>query len=371
MTNVKYLGPWGDYSGYGEANRNYIAALYLAGVNLTTERVVYVPEQTELGWTGKLAFDLEHRNIDYKIKIIHLTPENYAKYLEPGKYHIGHLFWETDRVPQEWIDYCNLLDEFWTASPNQARIFKKSGIKVPIYSFPQTFDVRKYEGVKPFEVPQKSGFLFYSIFQWTERKNPRGLLTAYWKAFEGNNDVTLLLKVYRSSFSVDEYERIKQDILKWKSELSLSHYPKVLLYGNLMTSQDVLRLHATGDCFVSAHKGEGWGLPQMEAIATETPIISTNYGGIHDYLTTKEAYLIPYDLETVHDMGWIPWYTPDQRWANPREKDLIEMFRDVYNNPEVAKEKGRLARQLAVKEFSFETVGQRMKERLEEVERHL
>src|SRR3990167_8969609 len=117
--DCKYQGTYFDPSGYGEANRNFITALYLAGVNITTERVIQVSERAEFGWTGNLCKQLENLDIDYKIKIIHLTPDLYPKYMESGKYHIGHLFWETDLLPKEWIAPCNKMDEIWTASPRQ------------------------------------------------------------------------------------------------------------------------------------------------------------------------------------------------------------------------------------------------------------
>ncbi len=51
----------------------------------------------------------------------------------------------------------------------------------------------------------------------------------------------------------------------------------------------------TFDCFVSAHRGEGWGVPQMEAMLMGKPIISTSCGGIHEHLKDKEdALLLPF-----------------------------------------------------------------------------
>jgi len=365
---LKYMGPWSDYSGYGEANRNYIAALDSAGVQLTTEKVVYVPEKVDFDWMGKLAQSLEDKPLDYKIKIIHITPDNYERFLEKGVYNIGHLFWETTSVPKSWIDNCNKLDELWTAAPYHAEVFKRSGIKIPIRHFPQCLDPTVYKNIKPFGIPAAKGYVFYSIFQWTERKNPQVLLKSYWKEFEGNDEVTLLLKVYRSSFKKTEYQFIKDEILRWKSEINQKHFPRVLLYGGLMSKSEIIRLHASCDCFVSTHRGEGWGIPQMEALAVGNPIISTNFGGIHCYLEDKKnAYLLPYKLVSVKGMTWIPWYTIDQEWASVSEDDARKAMRYVYSHRKQARGVGRAGQELVFDKFNYKKVGKDMLSRLREV----
>jgi len=133
MIACRYLGSWRDHSGYGMANRNYIAALFVSGIDISTECVIQVPERATFGWTEELCEQLENRDVDFKIKIIHLTPDMYLKYKEPGKYHIGHLAWETSQLPKDWIEPCNSMDEIWTMAPHQEEAMRRSGVKVPIY----------------------------------------------------------------------------------------------------------------------------------------------------------------------------------------------------------------------------------------------
>ena len=129
----KYTGSFGDYSGYGSANRAFVAALHLAGASVTTEFIHQVRDKTEFGWIGKLAESLEGRVVPYKIKIIHLTPDIYPDYMEKGKYHIGHLFWETTKLPKEWIPCINKMGEIWTSSKSMVELMKNSGpIIIPL-----------------------------------------------------------------------------------------------------------------------------------------------------------------------------------------------------------------------------------------------
>ena len=98
------MGTGLDSSGYGSANRADIVSLYVSGVDLTTELIAQTTERTDFGWNGNLCDALRDRQIDYKIKILHITPDLYPVYMEKGKYNIGRLMWEVDKLPKEWVN---------------------------------------------------------------------------------------------------------------------------------------------------------------------------------------------------------------------------------------------------------------------------
>src|SRR5690242_4632125 len=119
--NVKYCGPAFDYSGYGEANRHDIGALESAGVSVVGEYMRHCLEIAEYGKLGELVRTCAERKLDYQIKIIHTTPNIFARYMEPGKYHIGRVFWETDKLPASFAEGAQAMDEIWTGSQFNAQ----------------------------------------------------------------------------------------------------------------------------------------------------------------------------------------------------------------------------------------------------------
>lgn len=372
MAAAKYCGTFTDYSGYGQANRNFIAALYIAGVDLTTELVVQVPERGSFGWVGQMAMHLKDRNVPYKVKIIHLTPDMYPRYMENGKYHIGHLFWETNHLPKAWIDPCNKMNEIWTASESQAKMIKDSGVTVPIYWFPQPIDTTSAKANHPrYVIPNFEGMRFYSIFQWIERKNPQALLKTYWKTFTGKDDVVLIMKTYRTNYSDAEFHRLREEIFQLKQQMKLDHYPRVLLVKKLMQTDEMFRLHSTGDCFVATTRGEGWCIPAAEAMLMGNPVIGIDKTGFADYMN-EEIYYPCKTLEVpVTEVSWIPWYTADQKWLEIDSPTLAKQMLEVYNNRKQAEETGRKAQQFVNDNFSYWRVGQMMKERLDELSKFL
>ena len=368
----KYAGTFGDYSGYGSANRAFIAALYSVGVDITTEIVYQVPERSENGWTGELCSHLEGRDIPYKIKIIHLTPDMYPRYMEKGKYNIGHLFWETNKLPKEWIEPINKMAEIWTSSEAMKDIFRNCGVQVPIHFFPQPIDISEADKPYPtYELPNHRGFLFYAMFQWIERKNPKKLLTMYWKAFEGRRDVSLLLKVYRVTYSKEEFEQIQIDIRQWKKECSMKFYPRLYLVNKLLDHEQIMRIHKTGDCFLSADHGEGWNRCLQEAFLMGKPCISTARGGIHEHFPTDFYFPIDSIYVPVTEVSWIPFYKTDQQWAEVDEKKFMEAMRYAFANREVAMLKGIKAKDYIKDQFSYYKVGLLMRARLENIYRGL
>lgn len=370
--NVKYCGSAKDYSGYGEANRHDIAALVKAGVEVTTQIPVYVMEVSDFGKLGDIAVEREGRKIPYDIKILHTTPNVYRSYMEPLKYHIGRIFWETDKLPTDFSIPANLVDEIWTGSEFNAKAIRNSGVTKPIHIIPEAIDTElELENYKPYNIGYQKDYKFYSIFEWTERKNPLALLEAYWREFEDTEGVSLTIKTYVDNFQTEKRREIDRAIIKLRSKLQLKRYPPVYLYRRLMDRHQIYRFHRTFDCFVSAHRGEGWGIPQMEAMLMNKPIISTNLGGIHEYLEDhKNAMLIPYTMEPLTGNNRnTQWYTNEQKWGNVDIKKLRQAMRFAFDHSEEAAKMGinggKTVRQL----FSLEAVGKQMEKRLKEIEK--
>lgn len=367
-TPVNYLGCFQDSTGYGSAARAFVTALYVAGVEVTTELAVHTIDRGDLGWEAHLCHKLADRDISYKVKILHVTPDIYENYLEKRKYHIGHLFWETNRLPKEWVDACNRVQEIWTSSPNMADVFRESGVTVPIHSFPQPIDTSwSWKRMEKFQLVGHNGFLFYSIFQWIERKNPKGLLTTFWKTFEGRDDVSLLLKVFRLSYKDTEFEKIRDDIRTWKKELGLSHYPKVYLCTEHMSTNRIMRLHLTGDCYVQPDHGEGWSRTVQEALLMQKPVIATARGGIHEYLKHEHYFRIPSTYVGVKETPWIKFYRRDQQWAEPDLHEFSKAMKFVQQDAALATAKGVVGQRFIEDAFSYQTIGEMMKKRLEEI----
>lgn len=368
MSDIKvcYSGFLSASSGMGEAARNIVAALYTSGVELTTEDIPNIAARIDLGNSYSITKSLIGRPIEYDFKIIHITPDLVTNYFTPQKYHIFHLFWETDSLPTWWVWALNLCDEIWTGDQRQADNFKKSGVWRNIWVCPQPIDT-SITSANKFTIKDHEGFTFYSIFQWIERKNPKGLIEAYWREFEGDKNVALLIKTFKDKFTTEEIIKIRQDIENWRKEVKLKHYPKIGLLVEAWDKKDMFRLHATGDCFVSAHRGEGFCIPAVEAMMMGKPVISTGLGGIHEHAPDDTMHKVKYEWKNVHDMNWVPWYDETQKWGEPDSADLRTKMRYIYEHQDEAKQMGERAKKYVVENLNFLRVGNMMLDRLKNI----
>lgn len=369
---VRYTGAAFDYSGYGEAVRHDIAALLAAGIEVTVEPIRHCLEIADFGELGKLVQSKVNNPVPYKVKIIHTTPNLFPQYIEQGVYNIGRVFWETDKLPPDFARGAECCDEIWTGSKYNYDAIRNAGVTKPIFIIPEviTTNIPEHKPYMADNVGKNVGnsrqYNFYSIFEWTERKNPEALLTAYWQEFEGNDKVSLTLKTYLDNFTPEKKVEIDSRIRQIKIKLGLKHYAPLYLYRNLMDRHQIYRFHATFDCFVSAHRGEGWGIPQMEAMLLEKPIISTNCGGIHEYLNDEIAMCIPYISTPVRNNNRnTQWYCEDQNWAEVNIDQLRSRMRWTCEHKRKAKEMGKKAAQFVKKTFSPESVGKMMRAKLE------
>lgn len=372
---IKYCGPFTDPTGYGEANRNILLSLISAGIDVVTQPIKFTTTDFEDCKATRLANEHSKKIEPYKVKILHVTPDVYPLYIEQGKYHIGHLFWETDRLPSSWVKACNMMDEIWTGSKTTEEAIRVSGVTVPVKVFPQPVNV-VMPAVKPYPLPNFQGFVFYSVIDWKERKNPRKLLEAYWREFKGEQNVTMLIKTGSGDYTAAQSQQILEEARIWKNAMGFKDTPRTMLYTKRLDIEGMHRFHETGTCFVSAHRGEGWGLPQVEALLHNNPVISTAYGGVHDWMKGRHYKPVSYRLVPI-TQTFNKYYEEGMHWAEADEASLRERMRymfDTYNSPkkkQLIHVSSSVGRNFVRTEFNYQLVGGMMAKRLEEIENTL
>jgi len=118
------------------------------------------------------------------------------------------------------------------------------------------------------------------------------------------------------------------------------------------------RLFKTFDSFVLPTRGEGWGLPIMEAMAMEMPTIATNWSGPSEYLTIENSF--PINVDKVLD-----------NYAEPSLSHLKNLMRFVFNHREEANSRGKQARRDVISHYSEEVVSELVLKRLKYIEKQI
>jgi glycosyltransferase involved in cell wall biosynthesis len=108
--------------------------------------------------------------------------------------------------------------------------------------------------------------------------------------------------------------------------------PQVVSLIDYFDVKEMVDLYRRADAFVLATRGEGWGLPYMEAMASGLPTIGTDWGGQTDFMNDENSFSIRSSLMPVSSRAVQEYRLFDgQRWAEPDVSDLQEVMRTVYN----------------------------------------
>ena len=369
---VKFTAALHDSSGYSEASRNYLCALDTLVKKEKIELCATSPKfemwHTDVGPTYRPIIEKYcAKTFEPDLHIIHLTPDCYLKNIKPGQKTVAYAAWETSKLPEKWLEPLNAADEIWVPSDYNVEVFKSSGVTKPVYAVPHAISVpdllARAEGQQAeFNIP-KDKFIFYSIYQWTPRKNPEGLLKAFFSEFTTKDPVCLVVKSYVKSYGAGERDFIRSEIQRIRKSMHIDDAPPVVFIGSDLSSQQIAQLHQAGDCMVFPTRAEGFSLTAFEAMAFGKPVITTNYSGHLAFMNEQNSYLTDYQLTPCAGMPW-PLYTGRMSWAEPNLDHLKKQMRHVFENRDDAAAKGRQAAE-DVNRFSWDNVGKIMIDRME------
>lgn len=359
---VLYTSAAYDSSGYAEAARNYICALsQQPDIDLSLQIVSFENWSTDVGdHYKKVMAPLVDKPISPDVQIIHLTPENFARYYRPGIKNIGYTVWETSKLPDSWIPMLNKMDEIWVPCDWNVEVFKDSGVTVPVVKVPHTFSKESFTSVdlpESFNISEDD-FVFYSIFQWSARKNPEGLLKAYWHEFSDKDNVTLVLKTYAYDHNSQDAEFIKQTIKKLKKTMWLNDLPPIVLMHESLSREEIAALHTRGNAFVLPHRAEGWGIPHFESMALNNVTVSSRYSGNLEFMNDQNSFLVDCQTTPCYGMGR-PTYNGRMTWGEPDVVELGKQMRKAYEGYRPPEEPS-----LVLEKFSWDRIGKLMADKL-------
>lgn len=369
---LKWVSAVFDSSGYGAASRGYIDALLDTGqVDLTIGAVTFEQQRTTHTRFHNRVKNLIDKPLPHKIQVSHLTPENFPTHKGKGVYNVAYTAWETSKLPNSWVPLINLMDEVWVPSTWNKEVFEESGVKIPVVVIPHVIPMPDISDARTPDVAVADGtYIFYSIFQWIERKHPVGLLKAYLTEFGPHEKVALAIKSYRLDSSAKEQQVIKDDISRLKKSLQLTEYPQILFFGNLLPSEYMKGLHNRCNCYVQPHRGEGFGIPIAEAMAYGKPTIATGYSGVMEFMNKENSFPVGYFETPVNNMIF-PNYTGHMNWAEPNLLEVRKYMRWCFENQNEAKKVGEKGKQYIKEHFSSKVIGNMIVQRLLEIEKGL
>lgn len=285
-------------------------------------------------------------------QVVYAPGDRFCK--NSGSYRIGFTMLEADRLPAAWVAQANQMHEVWTPSAWSRAMFQASGVQVPVHVVPLGVDTGRFV---PTPQPRRhlaERTVLLSVFEWGQRKGWDSLLRAYAAAFRPTDPVLLLLKV-------DCRQPATNPLGELARLLPPNAPPVGVIYNQVLSGEQLTELYQAADCFVLPTRGEGWGMPILEAMACGVPAIATNWSAPPAFLSSENGYPLPIRglVPTASDH---PYYRA-AHWADPDETALTDLLRHVVAHPAERQRKGQQARRDAERwtwDNAVETVFQRL-----------
>ena len=226
----------------------------------------------------------------------------------------------------------------------------------------------------------QDAYRFLSVYKWEDRKGWDVLFQSYRDAFIETND-NVMLFVFTSLYIPGPADgRSPHNLTEIISQLrafAASRYesadldevfPPFCVVVESVDETVLVRVFKSMDAFVLPTRGEGWGLPVMQAMSMAMPTIVTNWGGQTAFANETNSFLIDY---TISEMTSVQYgkYDGTVFWAEPSVPSLVKHLRHVVRHQEAARLVGAAARDHIVRYFSEDAVAELMYTRFMEIYR--
>ncbi|HXH07157.1 MAG TPA: glycosyltransferase [Vicinamibacterales bacterium] len=185
------------------------------------------------------------------------------------------------------------------------------------------------------------------------------LIEAYREAFRASEDVLLVIKDYGASSGDDTLRRALQGRAG----------PRIQYVEEFMSRLELARLYKSCDAYVSAHRGEGFGIKILDAMACGLPVIAPLFGGPADYCSEQTCFPVEYSLEPMGDCldARSLAIANQPMWAEPDTRSLADQMRRVYERRDDACRVALRARDVVLENFSWERASTRLLDIVEQL----
>jgi hypothetical protein len=353
MKRVLIRGPLLNSAGYGVHARQIFSYLESRGDCKLSAQVTpwgictfYMNRDYEGGLIGRIidvsAPDDATKDISFQIQL----PNEWDP--TAAKVNVGITAGvETDICSKKWVEHVNKMDLVIVPSNHTKAAFEKSGdLTTRIEVIPEFIQPAIIEQTLPpmkLNLKTKFNFLMFGLLTGmnpeSDRKNTFYGIKWLCETFAGDPDVGIVIKTSLGRMTTIDRKDTMMLLKKVVNEARVGDYPRFYLSHGLMTDQEVSAFYRSPDlqALVSFTRGEGYGLPLLEAAASGLPVMATLWSGHMDFLRNIRFSGFDYDLIDVHESridGEV--FISCSKWAHPKENDVkrrLKKIKDSYKVP--------------------------------------
>jgi glycosyltransferase involved in cell wall biosynthesis len=283
---IEWRGDFLAQHSFARVNRDLVRALAATGeVEIVPLGEPTAQVEQSLGLPARRAVDTSTVLPTFALKhqwppaLLH-PQQGYSLQIQPFEY---------GSVPKSWAEQMpRTLDQIWCPSEYVRRLYIDAGVPAErTFVLPWGVDPEIFHpGVAPIDVGKDSTFVFLFVGGAIWRKGIDTLLDAYLAEFTPNDDVALIVKTIETTTFYNNQNSSERIIgLMKRTDVPIVRYSQ-----EAFTDQTLASLYRRANALILPYRGEGFGLPVLEAMACGTPPIVTRGGATDDFVTDATGY---------------------------------------------------------------------------------
>ena len=200
--------------------------------------------------------------------------------------------WEYGSILKSWVEPMRAnVDQIWAYTSYVRQVYIGSGFDADMVKVvPLGVDVDRFNPQVPaMELPTQKSFKFLFVGGTLQRKGIDLLLEAYRTTFSRVDDVCLVIKdmgtqtFYQGQTAGEQIAELQRD----------PQCGEIIYLTEDLPAEDLPGLYTACDCLVHPYRGEGFGLPVAEAMASGLAIVVTQGGACDDFCSEEHAFMVP------------------------------------------------------------------------------
>lgn len=307
-----WQSPFSVSDGYAVAAEHTLGALRRAGVEICVQDVWFRSEhglQADTLQALRAARSGTGAEAGYEVGLSLALPQYFAALPTPRR--IGWTMWETtdpiEHFHRDWPEQTAVVDALWVPTAWQVRVFERF-YRGPVAVVPLAISPL-YQLLRR---PVRETFTVVTWGALTSRKCPQETLAVFERAFPRDRFPQCRLRVKTKC-------GLFGDRLNALPEVD---DPRITIYDDVWLPDRMLGFLYEADCGLFLSRGEGFGMPAREAIATGLPAVLSDHSGHADVALAAYTWPAPTARMEKSPMGG-EWWTTDYDAA-------VDQLRTVY-----------------------------------------